>query len=141
MAIGFVVAACSGSSEDSDGEAGGGCDDITGNYDVLVTRLSGDCPGSKTGTTKASITIGNQGTSLAVFLPGLNGGCEGSLAAGTCRFQAQCVVTQGSQSVMYNVDYTFSGRTFTGSFVAAATEGVFSDGPCKATVKHEGTRL
>lgn len=138
---GAVLLACS-DGDDGDAGGGGGCANITGNYDVTVTKVGGSCPSTNDGTTKASITIAEEDSELYVVLPGVGGGCKGALDSTSCRFQAQCEVFQGGARVVtYNVDYTFSGKTFSGSLVGAAEAGVLSPEPCDSQARHVGTRL
>ena len=151
-ALGFVMVggllACSSSTTGAGADQGGGgtapaevgCDDITGNYNVKVTRLGGDCPEGGDGT--ASITIAEEAEGLYVVLPGISGGCKGTLNADSCRFQAQCEIFEnGAKVVTYNVDYTFAGKQLSGSLVGAAAAGVLQAEACTSTVKHEGSRL
>jgi hypothetical protein len=118
------------------------CTDITGNYSVTATRNGGTCPSPDKPTTTASITISKNGDALSIFLPGINGGCDGTLDTASCRFQAQCIVTSNGQTaITYNVDYTFHGTKFTGSLVGAAEAGVLDSKACTANAKHDGSRI
>jgi hypothetical protein len=141
--LAMTMAACgSEAASDSPSEAPS-CADITGNYDVAVTRLGGTCPTKDTGeSSHASITIAKDDDGLYVVLPGVSGGCPGTLDSSSCRFQAQCQITEnGTVAVTYSVDYTFYGTDFSGSLVGAAAAGVLSADACEARAKHEGSRL
>lgn len=132
--------ACSSSTTGTD-EGGGGCADVTGNYEVAVTKVSGSCG---EGDNKASLTIGRDDSGLYILLPGVEGGCPASLDAATCKFQAECKIVNAKNPsdtwATYNVTYTFSGSKFSGSLVGALGPPIVTTA-CDSTVKHEGTRL
>lgn len=133
------LAACTSSAADDEG-----CSDISGNYSWKETVVSSDCPPSS-GESKGdnTITIGKSGSGFAIFLTGVSGGCPGNLNLDSCRFQAQCEVTDknGNTAITYNVDWTFSGKTFSGSLVGALSAGVAGPNACTVTEKNTGARL
>ncbi len=137
----LVLAACTNSSTDADD---GGCADISGNYKLTATKQTGTCSGSENGTaSEDTVTIERNANGLFVRIPGLDGACPGSLEAATCRFTAQCVLLgkdDPSQKVgTFNIDYTFSGKTFSGSVnVGLNPPGKAS---CTELETHDGTRI
>lgn len=142
VALGMM--ACSSSDDDggSSGatpEKGSGCADITGNYDVKVTPVSGDCPPGDGKNVTVTITTVNGKLNVAV--PGVEGGCPADLNTSTCRFTALCkVVSNGQNVALFNYDYTFSGTSFQGSVTGSLSPPI-QDPACQATAKHAGTRI
>lgn len=133
-----LLLACGDAAVDGQG-GGGGCAEITGNYSVMVTNTGGNCG---EGTSETSITIGNDGSGFYVLVPGLEGACPANLDESSCRFTANCKVSDKADPnktiATYSMDYTFSGATFSGSLVGAITSGPDA---CESQVTHEGTRL
>ena len=134
------IAACSSTV---DGPASGGCADITGNYEVTETVTSTTCPPSgDAADSKVHVTISKTPDGLSLFWPNVTGGCPGTLDPASCRFQAQCEVTQnGAVAITYNADFTFSGTKFSGSMVGGAAAGIAGPNACTISETDQGTRL
>ncbi len=138
-AVAAILVAC---SSESTGTTETGCKDITGNYDVTATRLTGSCPKGNDTPDKITVTITSVSGKPNIAFPGIEGGCPGELNPATCKFTALCKITDkaGNQLLQYNVDYTFSGPKVTGTFAGVQYPPVVAQ-QCDATAKHEGTRL
>ncbi|MCW5834510.1 MAG: hypothetical protein KIS78_19065 [Labilithrix sp.] len=113
--------------------------DIVGNYTVVETKVSASCEIPDAG--ESNLTIRNDEDGVAVLLPGLSGACPGNLDSATCRFTAECRLFDEKNptetTATFNVDYTFAGRTFSGSLVF----GKLSAPACTATLRQEGQRI
>lgn len=137
-----IAVACSSETETTTTTPtnGSGCTDITGNYSVTVTQLSGTCAGG--GQNPITLTIASVNGALNVAIPGVDGGCPADLNASTCRLSALCKITatNGALAATLNVDYTFTGTTFTGT-LAGSLEPPISDPACQETVRHDGKRI
>lgn len=138
VAVASVIAACSSETE---GTGTGGCADITGNWSATSKVLSGDCPPLTNETNSVGIQKQGDGAYIAV-VPGVEGGCPGTLDAATCKFQSSCEVfgADGARLGATTIDWTFSGKTLRGSEIvrlfppAAPTQ-------CMSTYEDTGTKL
>jgi hypothetical protein len=142
MAIGsaavvMMVAACS--SDDSGAPA---CAP-EGNYSATATRLSGTCDAAldPKGATSFSMTKGSDGTYTAV-VPGIAGGCPGTLDTSTCVFRSACEVrgTDGALVLTSNLEYTFTAKGYTGSSVNGISPPTVAT-RCEVTYRESGTKL
>lgn len=139
LVVGWVQIAC---SSDVD-EAAGGCADISGNYSVKSTRLGGSCDSSIDGNGESTVSFTKSADGWTLVAPGLEGGCPGTLDAASCRFKSDCKVFDmktGATLVTGSIDYTFSGKTFTGSTINAALPPLVS-AACDASYRDNGTKL
>jgi hypothetical protein len=138
VAVGLLVA-CSSSSED---QAGPGCGDISGNYTAQATRVSGTCDVALDGDGKTTFSISRgDGDAWNILLPGLTGGCPATLDA-ACKLISNCELFGQDGSVIgtASVEYTFSGRTFTGTSVSAARPPAVATA-CSANYTQTGSKL
>ena len=143
VGVAMLAVACASSSTGSGPPAETGCKDITGIYDVTATRVSGSCPRGDDVPDKVTVTIATTGGKPTVALPGIEGGCPGELDASTCKFTAFCKIFDTKTNkdlVLYNVDYTFAGKTLSGTIVGVQFPPLVA-AQCDAVAKHEGTRL
>lgn len=141
MVAAMALAACGSddNADDSTPATGSGCADITGNYDVKVTPLSGDCPPGD--GKNVTVTITRSAGALSVAIPGIEGGCPAELNATSCKFTALCkVVLDGQQAALFNYDYTFTGTSFNGTIAGSLSPPV-ADPACQATARHQGKRI
>ncbi len=142
VVLGVVLVGCAATTsptgESSSSGGGGGCADISGNYTVKESKVSGTCDISDSDA--SSFTFGTDTDGPFVNLPGFEGNCPGSLDASTCRFTAECkffdLNDKSKTLATFNVDYTFSGKTFSGSMAVGSTVK-----SCTANIKDTGTRL
>lgn len=135
----MVGAACSSEAEGT----GASCADIAGNYTVKGERIGGDCPEPANADDQDTVSVvkGSDGRwSFAV--PGVTGGCPGTLDASSCRFIANCEINAGNgQNVAtFTLDYTFNGKTFTGTSVGGFKPPAVP-AACRVTYRESGTRL
>jgi len=117
MVVGGTLVACASSTT---GTSGGGCADISGNWELTSIKTSGDCPETG-GDGKANITMRKDGDSWVVVFPGVPGGCPGDFDAKSCKFVANCEVRGaadgGAPKVIgaFGLDWTFDGSALKGS--------------------------
>lgn len=137
--VGGVLVACNESEVD-----GSGCADISGNYDVKYERVSGSCDPKVDGALRATLSFSKDADGAwSVVIPGLEGGCPGSLDASSCKFVANCKAmskTDGSTLATYSVDYKFTGTTIAGSSITALLPPTATPA-CDVTYKETGTKL
>ncbi len=140
VVLGVVLVGCAATTSNSADE---GCSDISGNYAMTEAVGDSDCPGQAGTTSKNNVTVAKEGGGFSVVLPGTTGSCPGTLDAATCRFQAQCVITDksGATAVTYSADWTFAGKAFSGSMVGAAVAGVVGPKACTINEHDDGARL
>lgn len=141
LCVGLSGAMALACSSESTGAAPGGCADVTGNWSVQVARIGGSCP--PTGDGDATVTISKGDEGYGIVLPGIEGICPAELDATTCKLTALCKIVDtksGSNLATYNLSYTFSGNTFTGSLAGTLSPPIVTEA-CDANVKHDGTRL
>lgn len=142
MAVSMVavvlVAACSEEAEPSSSN----CADISGNYAVTSTRTSGNCEASLDGDGKSTVSFARDGAGgWTVVLPGIEGGCPGTLDV-SCKFLSNCELRDKAGALLAtdSVEYTFSGRTFSGSAVLAAHPPIAAKS-CGANYSETGSKL
>jgi len=137
------MVACSSNSDETGSSSGSGaCPDISGNYSVTSTRVSGSCDAAidSAGATSVTFAKGDDGA-WNIVLPGIEGGCPGTLSS-TCKFVATCKATDksGTTIATYNIDYTFSGTGLHGSSAAAIMPPLVAKG-CNVTYSDKGSKL
>lgn len=135
--------ACASTTEGTgSSSSGGGCPDITGNYSVTVERVSGTCdPALDPKTSSIGMQRAPDGT-WNVVLPGIEGGCPGTLDAASCKFASACEIRDKDGLVLgtLSISYTFTATGFTGSTVSGLRPPVVAMG-CEVTYREIGTKL
>lgn len=117
-----VLVACSSDTSDSKAET---CADISGNYSVKSSRVSGSCDPKLDGDGTSTISFAKAADGTwNVVIPAIEGGCPGTLDTTSCKFIANCKATAkdtGATLITYSLDYTFSARSFSGSAAVSAS--------------------
>ncbi len=138
-----AVCLCACGSDDAGGSAGG-CADISGNWSMKGTTTRTTCPPDPPGTPEtANISIQRgQGNDYTVFLPGLQGGCPGTLDPVACKFTSACEIKGGDGKVLVSlaVDWTFSGPKFSGSEIGKLFPPTVATA-CDTASNDSGTKL
>lgn len=82
------------------------------------------------------------GGTWTIVLPGIEGGCPGTLDAATCRFSSACEARDQAGAVVATatISYTFTATGFTGSTVSGLRPPAVSK-PCEVTYRETGTKL
>ncbi len=138
MAAG-AIAACSSNSD----AAPSSCADISGNYSVISARGGGNCDAKADGDGRSTVGFSRAGADWAIVMPGLPGGCPGTLDARTCKFIATCEVQAndgGATLAHFAIDYTFSPGAFSGSTIAGVLPPAVEK-PCDVTYQEKGSKL
>lgn len=132
----LTVAACSSDSE------GTGCPDIVGNYSYTSARLSGSCDVAldPKGSQSFSIAKGSGANEYTAVLPGITGGCPGTLDA-ACKFRSNCELRgqDGALLGTATVDYAFTANGFEGTSVNGLNPPAVAQ-RCEATYRDTGTK-
>ncbi len=139
MAAG-ALAACSSTS---DGAAPGSCADIAGNYRVTAARAAGTCDPKLDGDGNSTLAFSKAGDGRwNVLVPGVPGGCPGTLDEKTCKYIANCEAkgADGAVIATFSLDYTFVGTTYKGSSITGARPPAVPRA-CDVTYQEQGTRL
>lgn len=136
VSLSLVILGCSASSDPESS----GCTDISGNYKVESTRLSGSCPPDPEGGYTASVIRAEDG--WVITYPGIENGCPGTLDS-TCKFTSTCKLTNketGETMATLSYEHRFSGRGFEGTSVTGIMHP-FVEGGCTANYRDTGTKL
>ncbi len=139
LAVAGLLAACSSDPAASPSP----CADIAGNYKVTATISSNTCPPSLAGGTQDTVSFTkSHGDAWILVLPGIPGGCPGTLDAKSCRFVSNCDQkgADGSTLATLAIDYTFSAGGYTGSSITGVRPPTVPT-PCEVTVQDKGTHL
>lgn len=138
LLVGLILVAC---SSETRGTGGFACSDISGNYSVTVERVSGSCD-PKLDSQTASISMRKDGETWVAVLPGISGGCPGTLTESTCKFSSSCEVKDGSgnKTATSTLEYTFTATGYTGSTVNALLPPVVTTA-CDVTYRETGKKL
>lgn len=138
----FVVAITHALACSSAHMAASPCADISGNWQVSLTRNGGDCADPKLDGGDASIAIRRATDgSWQIVLPGAAGGCPGTLNS-ACHFQASCNFTDASGTTLVSddIDWEFDGASLRGSEIARAMPPEVPVA-CSANYTETGKRL
>ncbi len=117
------------------------CPDVSGNYTVRSTRLSGSCDLAVDGDGENSITIQKSGADYSVLVSGASTGCPAKMDAATCKLTSSCQFGSGGvASATVSVEYTFAGGKFSGSQVSTLAPPSVPQ-RCDVNYRDEGTKL
>lgn len=137
LALPFLLFACGAETVDKPA-----CPDITGNYTVQSTRVSGTCDASldSQGTLAFALKKEDDG-SYTASVAGVVGFCPTTFDDKTCRLIANCTIqqTNGKVTGTVSADYTFTASGFTGSSIQEVENIIPS--PCSANYDQTGTKL
>lgn len=139
----LVVVFLAGTACSSKDEAVSACADISGNYKVIFTRLSGTCDPSIDGTGAGTTSISRSGDGWQIVIPAIPGGCPATLDPSSCHFISNCqllALDGGAPLGGANLDYTFSSGSFKGTTSDAFLPPIVVSA-CQVTYEESGTKL
>lgn len=137
MCVGLV--ACSSETE---GTGSAGCADISGSYNVTSVRVLGTCDPALDPTGPTTVTMTRSADGWTAVLPGIEGGCPGTLDAQSCRFISTCEFrdAQGRRIGTMSLDYVFASADVSGSAANALLPPAVTTA-CTVTYRETGEKL